>query len=204
MLSAVKFVRENELRMWFSVPSVIAMLQRTKTLKPGSMPSLRRSFFAGEPLPGAAAEAWLEAAANSTLDNLYGPTEATVVCLSQEVTKPLRLTAQRGIVALGHAFGGVDVAIVDDERRFVGRGVKGEIALSGAQLAVGYLNLPDLTAARFPIIDGRRWYLTGDYGYQDDDGISHHLGRIDNQVKLEETGWSLRRSMSICAAWAGR
>jgi len=212
MLSAVKFVRDNRLTMWFSVPSVIAILRNARTLRPGSMPSLRRSFFAGEPLPGGAAEAWLEAAPNSKLDNLYGPTEATIVCLRQEATKPLCLTEQRGIVALGRVFPGMDVAILDEAHRFLERGVEGEIALSGPQLAAGYLNLPELTTARFPIIDGRRWYLTGDWGYQDDQGIFHHLGRIDNQVKvrgnrveLEEVEVHLRRvggTMSAAAvAW---
>jgi len=211
-MAPAKFIRDNELTVWYSVPSVIALLQRTRALQPGSLPSLRRSVFAGEPLPAAGAEAWLAAAPNSTLDNLYGPTEATVVCLRQVVTKPPRVTEQRGIVAIGLPYPGMQAAILGDDRRFLAPGEKGEIALSGPQLAAGYLNQPELTAARFPVIGDRRWYLTGDYGYQDGDGVFHHLGRIDNQVKvlgnrveLEEIDVHLRRasqSMSVAAvAW---
>jgi amino acid adenylation domain-containing protein len=207
-----KFIRENDLTMWHSVPSVIAFLQRTKMLRPGSLPSLRHSAFAGEPLPAAAAAAWMEAAPNSTLDNLYGPTEATVECLRQAVTETPRLTLERGTMAIGRPLPGMDAAILDEELRFVPFGVRGQIALSGPQLAVGYLDQPELTAARFPTIDGRRWYLTSDFGYQDEDGIFHHLGRIDNQVKvlgnrveLEDIDVHLRRAggtMSVAAvAW---
>ena len=208
-LSPAKFIRENALSIWYSVPSVIALMQRTRSLQPGCLPSLRRTFFAGEPLPAAGAEAWMDAAPNSTLDNLYGPTEATVVCLRQEGVKPLQVTPQRGIVAIGRGYPGMEVAILDTNLRPLPCGEKGEIALSGPQLAAGYLNLPELTAARFPVIDGRRWYLTGDYGYEDSEGVFHHLGRMDNQVKvrgnrveLEEIDVHLRRAGETMSAAA--
>jgi D-alanine--poly(phosphoribitol) ligase subunit 1 len=208
-MSTVKFIRENEITYWYSVPSVVALLQRVKTLKPGVLPSLRHSFFAGEPLPAAAAEAWLEAAPNSTLDNLYGPTEATVVCLRQEVTRPPRVTPERGIVALGRPYPEMRIAIVDAEHKFLAPGAHGEIALSGPQLANGYLHQSELTAARFPILDGERWYLTGDLGYLDAEGVAHMLGRLDNQVKvlgnrveLEEVEVHLRCSGETSSAAA--
>ena len=41
-----------------------------------------------------------------------------------------------------------------------------------------------MTVERFPEIDGKRWYLTGDVAMRDINGTFHHLGRIDNQIKL--------------------
>ncbi len=209
MFSAVKYVREHELTMWFSVPSVITLLQRTKSLVPGCMPSLRKSFFAGEPLPVVAAEAWQAAAPDSIVENLYGPTEATIVCIGQRLEQPVRATADRGIVALGHVFSSMRAAVVDKDLKFLPPGEKGELALSGPQLSTGYWKLPDLTAKRFPHIDGQRWYLTGDFAVQDDDGVFHHLGRIDNQVKvrgnrveLEEVEVHLRRAGDTASAAA--
>ena len=208
-IGAVKFIREHEITYWYSVPSIVTLLAQVKTLKPGVLPSLKRSFFAGEPLPAASAEAWMEAAPNSTLENLYGPTEATVVCLRQDVTRPPRVTPERGIVALGRPYPDMRVAILDGERRPLPVGERGEIALCGPQLASGYLDQPELTAARFPWIDGERWYLTGDLGYLDAEGVAHMLGRIDNQVKvlgnrveLEEVDAHLRRSAGTTSAAA--
>ena len=77
-MAPAKFIRDHELTMWFSVPSVIGLLSRLRLLAPKSFPSLRYSLFCGEPLPAASAERWLQAASNSLLENLYGPTETTI------------------------------------------------------------------------------------------------------------------------------
>jgi acyl-coenzyme A synthetase/AMP-(fatty) acid ligase len=51
-------------------------------------------------------------------------------------------------------------------------------------VAQGYFKDAQKTAARFPSIAGKVWYLTGDLAFQDTAGRFHHLGRIDNQVKI--------------------
>ena len=79
-LSPTKFIQNHQLTVWFSVPSVIALMQRMGTLKPSIFPTLRYSMFIGEPLPLNSARAWRKAAPQSLLENLYGPTEATVAC----------------------------------------------------------------------------------------------------------------------------
>lgn len=177
-----KFIKEHAITAWFSVPSIISMMKRVKALHPGSFQSLRYSLFCGEPLPLRAARTWQEAAPNSTLDNLYGPTEATVACLLE----PVSVTSECEIVPIGYPFDGVEAAIVSptSAETFLPRGERGELALAGPQLAAGYFRAPELTAERFPLIRGKRWYLTGDLAYQDPQGRFHHLGRIDNQVKV--------------------
>ena len=47
-------------------------------LKANSFPDLKYSLFCGEALPKKLADAWQDAAPNSTIENYYGPTEATV------------------------------------------------------------------------------------------------------------------------------
>jgi hypothetical protein len=69
-----------EITHWCSVPSVISFARRMRSLRPGSMPTLRHSLFAGEPLTLQQAEVWQAAAPLSALDMLYGPTELTVTC----------------------------------------------------------------------------------------------------------------------------
>jgi D-alanine--poly(phosphoribitol) ligase subunit 1 len=204
-MAPAKFIKDHALTLWFSVPSIIGMMKRVKALGPGSFPSLRYSLFCGEPLPLSAARAWQEAAPNSTLDNLYGPTEATVACLWEPVGSSPVITAEREIISIGYPFPGMEAAIVDptSPEIFLAPGVRGELALAGPQLAAGYFGSPELTAQRFPVIGEKRWYLTGDLAYQDTDGRFHHLGRIDNQVKvngyrieLEEVEAHLR---AVCA-----
>lgn len=76
----------------------------------------------------------------------------------------------------------------------------GELAIGGVQLAQGYLGQPQLTTQKFPVLNGKRWYLTGDFAVRDHSGVFHCLGRIDNQIKvsgyrieLEEIDAALRQ-----------
>ncbi|KAA0697325.1 D-alanine--poly(phosphoribitol) ligase [Neorhizobium sp. P12A] len=184
MVAPARFIRDRAITTWLSVPSIIAMMRQNRTLEVGSLPSLRHSFFCGEALPVGAARAWAKAAPNSRVENIYGPTEATIACLRQPVIEPIAVTVNREIVAIGRAYPGMAAQIVDAALRPQLPGVPGEIALSGAQIAEGYFGQAELTASRFPTINGERWYLTGDLGVEDDDGVFHHLGRLDNQVKV--------------------
>ncbi|MDL2397295.1 amino acid adenylation domain-containing protein [Rhizobium mayense] len=212
MVAPARFIRDRAITSWLSVPSIIAMMRQNRTLEADTLPSLRLSFFCGEALPAGAARAWAKAAPNSRIENIYGPTEATIACLRQPVIEPIAITANREIVAIGRAYPGMAARIIDPALRPLPPGSPGEVALSGSQLAKGYFAQPELTAERFPLIDGERWYLTGDLGVEDEDGTFHHLGRLDNQVKvlgnrveLEEIEMHLRaasRSDQVAAiAW---
>lgn len=185
MLAPARFIRANAITVWMSVPTVIATMRKTGQLKPGMFPSLRQSVFCGEPLPVAAAQAWAAAAPNGVVENIYGPTECTVICLRQRLTDPPVVTAGREIVAIGDPYDTMEVAILDARQQPVPDGEPGEIALSGPQVGIGYFGSPEQTADRFRVIEGRRWYLTGDLGRRDENGIFHHLGRTDNQVKVK-------------------
>jgi D-alanine--poly(phosphoribitol) ligase subunit 1 len=184
LIGPAKFIREQGLTVWFGVPSTAAMMERMKMLKPGAFPSLRMSIFAGEALPVTTALAWKAAAPNSVVENFYGPTELTVDCIAQRVEDPPLVTPNRGTVAIGRPFPLNDAAVVDADLRFVPLETDGELVVAGRQVARGYLGDEKLTAERFPTIEGRRWYRTGDLVRQDADGVFHHLGRIDNQVKV--------------------
>jgi D-alanine--poly(phosphoribitol) ligase subunit 1 len=206
------FIRERTLSVWGSVPSTIAFLSRMRRLKPKVFPSLRYSWFGGEALPLSSAVAWRRAAPDSILDNFYGPTEGTAGCMGYRFSEPAVVTPERQILSIGRPFPGTTAAIVSPMLEFLSRGSVGELALSGVQLTDGYLDDPARTAARFPVIDGRRWYLTGDRAYQDASGNYHHMGRVDHQVKilghrveLEEVEFHLREvsggGIAAALAW---
>ncbi len=185
-VSPAKFIRDRALTIWGSTPSAIAWMRSTRSLQPGSLPTLRYTSFGGEPLPLASVLAWQNAAPNSVIDNLYGPTEATVDCVGQRVepgATPI-VTPGRGVLAIGMPHPGTELAVIGPDRRPVPAGEVGELAIAGSQLTHGYLGAPELTAERFPVIDDKRWYLTGDLAMRDAGGSFHHLGRVDNQIKI--------------------
>ena len=129
-------------------------------------------------------QAWRIAAPSSFVDNFYGPTEVTVDCMAQRLEDPPNVTRDRGTLAIGTPFPGIRAGIVDANLNFLPHGQEGELVVSGRQVARGYFQDPELTAARFPMIEGRRWCRTGDLAFEDASGTFHHLGRIDNQVKI--------------------
>jgi amino acid adenylation domain-containing protein len=184
LMAPVKFIRDHELTIWFSVPSTASFMGRMKMLKPGAFPSLRISIFAGEALAASTAQAWQVAAPNSIVENFYGPTELTVDCIAQTLEDPPYVTPNRGTLAIGTVFPGVRAGIVDADLKFLPQGEEGELVVSTRQAARGYFQDPELTAARFPTLNGERWYRTGDLAFEDASGTFHHLGRIDNQVKI--------------------
>jgi acyl-coenzyme A synthetase/AMP-(fatty) acid ligase len=113
---------------------------------------------------------------------MYGPTEAAVVCIRQEYGPDCVFT--RDCVAIGRPFADMQVAIAASDEVFAPPGVQGEMLLAGPQLALGYLDDAEKTAARFISIKENCWYKTGDLAFCDQNGIFHYLGRIDNQVKI--------------------
>ncbi len=181
-LAPAKFIQEHEITNWLSVPSVAALMVRMKLLKSGCFPSLRQTFFAGEPLLCSVAAAWQSAAPSARIANMYGPTEATVICLGEDYK--LDCAKTRDCVAIGRPFPGMKAAVATQELTWVPEGESGELLLSGPQLALGYLDDLEKTQARFVFLDGERWYRTGDLASVDGDGVFHYLGRIDNQVKV--------------------
>ena len=216
LVAPARFINKHQITTWLSVPSLVGIMKQTGNLAPGSLPSLRISLFCGEPLPLQVARDWAAAAPNSIVDNIYGPTEATIACLRQPWSgqggESGIVTRSRDIVAIGDPYPGMKTMIVDADLNPLPDQVPGEIALGGRQLAEGYFGQEALTAERFPTINGERWYLTGDRGYRDANGIFHHLGRLDNQVKvnghrveLEEIDMQMRKAagtdMACAVAW---
>ncbi|OSI54391.1 hypothetical protein BSZ15_22670 [Bradyrhizobium canariense] len=120
------------------------------------------------------------------LVNAYGPTETTVTAITYAVPPGWRA---RTTVPLGRPFAGARTYVLDRLGRLAPLGVPGEIHIGGAHVGRGYLNRPELTAARFvpdPFVGSAnaRLYKTGDLGRWLQDGTIEYLGRSDSQVKV--------------------
>lgn len=112
--------------------------------------------------------------------NLYGPTEATIWASAWRLP-----TAPGAPVRIGRALASATLHVMDDQLRPVATGETGELVISGPCIARGYLDDPELTAARFPRlpVTGGRGYRTGDLVRERPDGLEF-LGRRDDQVKV--------------------
>lgn len=127
-----------------------------------------------EPLLGRAEEAW----------NMYGPTETTVWSTAARVDAR---AADGASVSIGTPIANTRVYVMDAQGRLAPEGVPGELWIGGAGVARGYHERSDLTAEKFvddPFVEGGRAYRTGDLARWLPDGRLEHLGRLDDQVKV--------------------
>jgi amino acid adenylation domain-containing protein/non-ribosomal peptide synthase protein (TIGR01720 family) len=112
--------------------------------------------------------------------NEYGPTETTVGCI-------VKLLEEHESVLIGKPISKTLIYILDNEYNICPIGIPGEIYISGAGVARGYLNQEVLTAERFmanAFKAGERMYKTGDLGRWLPDGDIAFMGRKDDQVKI--------------------
>jgi acyl transferase domain-containing protein len=120
------------------------------------------------------------------LYNQYGPTETHVVT-------QLKLDGDASqwppLPSIGVPIDETEILILDEELRELPYGETGELCVSGASLADGYLNRPEMTAEKFvnwkrSADETTRIYRTGDLARYMPDGNIDYLGRRDTQVKI--------------------
>jgi natural product biosynthesis luciferase-like monooxygenase protein len=148
----------------------------------GAMAPLQRLLIGGEAFPPALARDLVTLVEGQVL-NMYGPTETTIwsTChVLDEVGEQ---------VPIGKPIANTDVLVLDDSGEPVALGALGELCIGGEGVTRGYLERPEMTAARFVPY---RWvqdrqaflYRTGDLVRWGSHGELEFHGRLDHQVKL--------------------
>ncbi|MBR7671545.1 amino acid adenylation domain-containing protein, partial [Streptomyces daliensis] len=169
-------IRDAGVQVASVVPSLLGVLE------PESVPGVGNWVLGAERLTADLAAKWR---AQSKVWNTYGPTEATVITTATLLAEGI--TAQDAPPAIGAPIGNAQVFVLDGFLRPVPPGVTGELYVSGAGLARGYVGRPDLTAERFvanPFVPGGRMYRSGDLARWTADGLLEFAGRADEQVKI--------------------
>jgi amino acid adenylation domain-containing protein len=151
-----------------------------------SMRSIRHVFCSGEALLPTQVERFTQLFDGTDnrpmLTNLYGPTEATVDVSAFDCPRGPVVR-----VPIGQPIYNTRLAVVDENLSPVPPGFAGELVISGAGVARGYLDRQQLTAEKFlpdPGRPGERRYRTGDLARVLSDGTLEYLGRLDGQVKV--------------------
>ena len=207
VLLPAKSIRENALTAWFSVPSIISVLSKMRLLEPDFFPSLRYSFFCGEPLSKSYAQLWQNAASHSIVENLYGPTEATIAISHYQWDRNHSPgECLNGICPIGWTFAGQRSSVADQDFNILSNNQAGELFLAGSQVTPGYWNDPEKTGAKFVRLGNSEdaiWYRTGDLVKQDWTGCLYYLGRIDDQVKIRGYRAELQEIEAVLRAACG-
>ena len=189
------------------VPSLLrALLDHAPNLGE-RLPKLKLWSLSGEALPWELAARFQKAFPQATLLNIYGSSEVAADVTWHEVDGG----AERGRRGRCRSEGRSRTRRCmcwTGNGNPVPVGVRGEIYVGGAGLALGYWRQPELTAERFvenPIAPEKsaRLYKTGDLGRWRQDGEIEYLGRIDSEVKVRGMRIDLREIETVLAGEEG-
>ncbi|TJZ63962.1 non-ribosomal peptide synthetase [Chitiniphilus eburneus] len=168
-------------------PSAFAQLIHALPAGDSSALGLRHVIFGGEALEPESLRPWFDRFGDAApqLINMYGITETTVHVTFRRIT---RADLGQARSPVGVAIPDLGIRVLDGALNPVPVGVPGELYVSGAGLARGYLDRPALSAERFiadPFAsDGGRLYRSGDLARWNTSGELEYLGRIDHQLKI--------------------
>jgi non-ribosomal peptide synthetase-like protein len=170
-----QLIERGQASVFSTVPTALALISQ-------SLPTVRLLIVSGERCPKETVKRW--AIAGRRMLNVYGPTETTVNATVAEC-------APDHAVTIGRPLRGYGLHILDDARRPVAPGEKGELFITGPGVARGYLGQPALTERHFldelpvgPEGEAQRAYQTGDLVSVDAAGDLLFHGRLDHQIKV--------------------
>lgn len=155
----------------FLVPTMIALVLDTPGVQDVDASSLRRLCWGASPIPPTVAER-AQAVFGKVLAQTYGQAEAPMAITVLQPDEHDRVgSAGRGYTLM-------EVAVMNEDGRFLPEGEPGEVVTRGQVLMKGYWNKPELTAET--IRDG--WLHTGDIGYLDKEGYLYLVDRKNDKI----------------------
>ncbi|MFF1376162.1 non-ribosomal peptide synthetase [Streptomyces sp. NPDC058308] len=178
----LRFLRDHEVTAFHLVPS-LGKVWLSAAGRSEPAPTVRLSFFAGEPLDGALIDSWQGLFPNCQVVNLYGPTETTLAQHFHRVPKD----AAPGIQPVGRNLPHSRSHVLDEKRQLCPDGTTGEVHIVADHPSHGYLvegrmvsPFVELRIGGEPVLA----YPTGDLGRRNADGGLEILGRADDQIKI--------------------
>ncbi len=168
--------------VWYSVPSILVMLETSLLLSQDVTQSLRQVIFAGEPYPVAALNRLLPCLpSHCRISNWYGPTE-TNVCTAYALDRSTLSRLEH--IPIGYPLAGLSAHLEDESgHRYPlehALGISGELLISGPCVTPGYTNI---RVPRQAELHPQRCHATGDWVEMTREGLIFR-GRVDDMIKI--------------------
>ncbi len=170
-----KLMRQNNVVGFGGIPLMFEKLMKDKHFDGPHLKNVRLMFCGGDDI----SETFIEKfnsyfekwGATGRLRQGYGLTEIGSVCCTNTNDD-----FKRG--SIGRAIRGVEVEIWDDDHKRLPNGEIGEFAISGPTIMEGYYMEGEAKDyGLYTDENGKKWVLSGDLGYMDDDGYFFFSGR---------------------------
>jgi L-proline---[L-prolyl-carrier protein] ligase len=181
-----EFIEKQEISIWNSVSSVLALLVEKGAMEKFHFDSVRVVHFSGDVMPVKILRILKGLMRNASFFNIYGQTEA-----NSSMFYPVREIPESDSwrIPIGRPFPNFDVFALSDSNEIIGRaGEEGELYVNSSTVALGYWNAEGMTNEKF-VPDPRcpslkkSVYRTGDLVRIDEHGDYLFAGRTDQMVK---------------------
>ncbi|MGW4162034.1 class I adenylate-forming enzyme family protein [Streptomyces sp. NPDC004788] len=161
-----------------AVPSLAGTLARLLRRPQARAPRIRLITNTGAAMPEDIPNTLRAKIPGLRIQLMYGLTE----CKRAAIMPPDGDLERPG--SSGRALPGTEIFVVDETGQRLPAGKDGEIVVRGPHVMAGYWRRPEVTAQRFPRVEGLLPQLhTGDYGRLDEDGYLYFSGRRDDLYK---------------------
>lgn len=172
----LKVIEEQKIDTTMVVPVMLSMLELAQGFSGERLQSLRQLVYGAAPISPELIGRWLEMLPDTEFIQGYGMTEAASVLTLLSAADHRRGGSR--LEAAGSPVMGVELRITDRLGNPLPRGEAGEVCARGGNLMREYWNKPEETEA--VMRDG--WYLTGDMGFIDSEGLVHLTDRIKDMI----------------------
>ena len=173
-LEALQLIERERVTILVAVPMALSILLRMKDLDRYDLSSLLICGTGSAPCPADLARQ-IQKRFGCAIHIGFGTTELAggIAATSLEDSDDLQAET------VGQAMPGMEIKIVDDERRELLPGQVGELACRSDSVMMGYWRAPDRTAE---VVDEEGWYYTGDLATMDEQGYVRIVGRKKDMI----------------------
>lgn len=177
------FIAERKLTVWYSAPSILALMAQYGKLETFDYSKLRHVLFAGEVFPVKYLRTLRRLWPGKAFFNLYGPTE-TNVCTFYRIPDAID-DARTEPFPIGAVCRNCRDLVGAEHLQSAAPGAEGILYIhASGPVMTGYWNQPEMNAKVFHVDSrGERWYRTGDVVRREPNGDYIFQGRRDRMVK---------------------
>lgn len=170
---AMHLINKHKVTFFPAVPTIYGMINNHPEVSDFNLSSLRVCLSGGAGLPQKIKQDF-ESLTGCKLIEAYGLSETSPAATSNP------LFGENKAGSIGVPFPGTTIRVVslEDPSQEVPPGEKGQIAIKGPQVMLGYWNHPEETKKTF----AGDFFLTGDVGYMDEDGYTFLVDRIKDVI----------------------
>lgn len=174
---AIRLIEKHKITFFPAVPTMYNLISNHPNTKNADLSSIKCCLSGGAALP-LQVKLDFERVSNSTVVEAYGLSETSPAATAI----PINGVYKEGSIGLPFPQTDVKIFSLDtknpNEMKEVPLGTKGQIAIKGPQVMLGYWNKEKETKSSFK----DDYFLTGDAGYMDEDGYIFLVDRIKDLI----------------------